>query len=67
MKVAIVGAGIGGLTVAALLEEQGHEVKIFEKNNSIREVSAGIGIGDNVLKNWVIMIFKRALKTLVKI
>ena len=50
MKVAIVGAGIGGLTVAALLEEQGHEVKIFEKNNSISEVSAGIGIGDNVLK-----------------
>ena len=45
MKVAIVGAGIGGLTVAALLEEQGHEVKIFEKNNSISEVSAGIGMG----------------------
>lgn len=50
MKIAIVGAGIGGLTVAALLEEQGHEVKIFEKNNSINEVSAGIGIGDNVLR-----------------
>ena len=31
MKVAIVGAGIGGLTVAALLEEQGHEVKISRR------------------------------------
>lgn len=50
MKIAIVGAGIGGLTAAALLEEQGHQVKVFEKNTSINELSAGIGIGDNVLK-----------------
>ena len=27
MKVAVIGAGIGGLTVAALLQEQGHDVK----------------------------------------
>ncbi len=50
MKIAIVGAGIGGLTAAALLEEHGHEVKVFEKKASLSEVSAGIGIGDNVLK-----------------
>ena len=45
MKIAIVGAGIGGLTTAALLIEQGHDVKVFEKNNEVAEIGAGIGIG----------------------
>lgn len=49
MKLAIVGAGIGGLTAAALLKEQGHEIKVFEKNSEIAEVGAGIGIGGNVI------------------
>ncbi|MBI5973323.1 FAD-dependent monooxygenase [Staphylococcus caledonicus] len=50
MKIAIIGAGIGGLTAGALLQEQGHNVTIFEKKTNISEISAGIGIGDNVLK-----------------
>ncbi|PTH19376.1 FAD-dependent monooxygenase [Staphylococcus auricularis] len=50
MKIAIVGAGIGGLTAAALLHEQGHEVKVFEKNPQIKAIGAGIGIGNNVLE-----------------
>lgn len=49
MKIAVVGAGIGGLTVAALLQEHGHEVKVFEKNQELSEVGAGIGIGGNVI------------------
>ncbi|RCW73139.1 phytoene desaturase family protein [Saliterribacillus persicus] len=32
MKIGIVGAGIGGLTSALLLERQGHAVTIYEKN-----------------------------------
>ena len=51
MKIAIIGAGIGGLTAAALLQEQGPTIKVFEKNESVKEIGAGIGIGDNVLKN----------------
>ncbi|WP_426704338.1 FAD-dependent monooxygenase [Staphylococcus shinii] len=49
MKIAIVGAGIGGLTAAALLKEQGHEIKVFEKNRELAEAGAGIGIGGNVI------------------
>ncbi|AVQ33685.1 hypothetical protein C7J88_05700 [Staphylococcus muscae] len=50
MKIGIVGAGIGGLTLAALLREQKHEVHIFDQQDAIREVGAGIGIGDNVIE-----------------
>ena len=50
MKIGIVGAGIGGLTVAALLQEQGHEIQVFEKKARIEDIGAGIGIGDNVIK-----------------
>ena len=49
MKIAIIGAGIGGLTAGALLEK-GHDVSIFERQSNISEVGAGIGIGDNVIK-----------------
>ena len=32
MKAVIIGAGFGGLSAAALLARQGHEVSVFEKN-----------------------------------
>ncbi|SUM34535.1 Salicylate hydroxylase [Staphylococcus gallinarum] len=51
MKIGIVGAGIGGLTTAALLIEQGHDVKVFEQKQDITEIGAGIGIGAMSLKS----------------
>lgn len=35
MKVAIIGAGIGGLATAGLLAAKGHEVHVFEKNERV--------------------------------
>lgn len=50
MKIGIVGAGIGGLTAAIMLRAQGHDISIYEKQDTISEVGAGIGIGDNVIQ-----------------
>ncbi|MDT3995837.1 FAD-dependent monooxygenase, partial [Mammaliicoccus fleurettii] len=50
MKIAVIGAGIGGLTAAGLLCQTGHDVSVYEKRNSLDQVGAGLGIGSNVLK-----------------
>lgn len=34
MKISIIGAGLGGLSVACLLAAQDHEVSVFEKNSN---------------------------------
>lgn len=34
-KIAVIGAGLGGLAVSLLLNKQGHDVKIFEKNEAV--------------------------------
>lgn len=47
MKVAIVGAGIGGLTAALALLRVGCEVAIFEQANELAEVGAGLQISPN--------------------
>ena len=35
MKIAILGAGVSGLTAAKLLSDKGHEVTVFEKNHTV--------------------------------
>ncbi|PTI89577.1 FAD-dependent monooxygenase [Mammaliicoccus vitulinus] len=50
MKIAVIGAGIGGLTAAGLLCQTGHDVYVYEKRNNLDQVGAGLGIGSNVLK-----------------
>lgn len=47
MRIAIAGAGIGGLTLAALLHKQGHEVELVEKAREFGDVGAGIQISPN--------------------
>jgi 2-polyprenyl-6-methoxyphenol hydroxylase-like FAD-dependent oxidoreductase len=42
MKIAIVGAGVSGLTIAYLLGSQGHEVTVFEQAPKCEPVGAGI-------------------------
>ena len=48
--VAIVGAGIGGLTLAASLARQSMSVQVFEQDAELREIGAGIAIGGNATR-----------------
>ncbi|KAF9347989.1 hypothetical protein BGX26_000557 [Mortierella sp. AD094] len=48
-RVLIVGAGIGGLTLAGLLEKAGIEYKIFERSKTIKPLGSALSIGSNVM------------------
>lgn len=47
MKVAIAGAGIGGLTCALALQRDGHQVTVYESAPEITPVGAGIWLAPN--------------------
>lgn len=43
-KIAVAGAGIGGLTVAALLADKGHQVSVFDQFDQPQPVGSGLVI-----------------------
>ncbi|MEC4590062.1 FAD-dependent monooxygenase [Nitrospirillum amazonense] len=47
MRIAIVGAGIGGLTAGLALLRRGFDVTIYEQAEELREVGAGLQISAN--------------------
>jgi len=48
--IAIVGAGIGGLTAALCFRHLGYAVDVFEQSPELKEVGAGIQISPNALR-----------------
>lgn len=48
--VSIIGAGIGGLTIALTLKQKGLNVHIFESSAEIKPVGAGIIIANNAMQ-----------------
>ncbi len=50
LKIIIVGAGIGGLTAAAILLRRGFAVEIYEQASVLSEVGAGIQCSANAVK-----------------
>jgi 2-polyprenyl-6-methoxyphenol hydroxylase-like FAD-dependent oxidoreductase len=49
MKILVVGGGIGGLALAAVLRRDGHEVEAFERATALEEVGAGLSMAPNAL------------------
>lgn len=49
-KFAIIGAGIGGLAAAIMLEKLGFQVEVYEAGDSVRGIGAGIGLASNAIK-----------------
>ena len=50
IRVAVIGAGIGGLAAACALRSQGIEVAVYERAPELGEVGAGLQLGPNAVK-----------------
>lgn len=49
-QIAVIGAGIGGLTAAIALCDSGFQVTIYEQSSTLTEIGAGIGVPPNACK-----------------
>src|SRR6185437_15276051 len=49
-RIAVIGAGLGGTTAAALLERSGYDVALYEQASAFSRLGAGIHVGPNVMK-----------------
>jgi salicylate hydroxylase len=50
-KVAIIGAGLGGLATAIALKSQGIDVQVYEKAQEFRPAGTGLGLAPNGLNS----------------
>lgn len=50
IKIAVIGAGLGGMTVAGLLQRHGFAVTVYEQAPAFSRIGAGIHLSANVMK-----------------
>ena len=63
MRITIIGAGIGGLTLGIALQQKGFQVDIYEKSKSFQKIGAGIILGNNAMQVYNQLRITSALKT----
>jgi 6-hydroxynicotinate 3-monooxygenase len=49
-RIAVIGAGLGGATAAALLQREGFQVRVYEQARLFERIGAGIHVSANVMK-----------------
>ena len=49
-QIAVIGAGLGGAAAAALLQQAGFQVDVFEQAPAFSRIGAGIHMGPNVMR-----------------
>ena len=49
-RIAIIGAGLGGIPAAAMLQARGQNVTIYEQAPAFARLGAGINLGANIMK-----------------
>ncbi len=63
MKIAIIGAGIGGLTLALALREQGIDAQLYEQTDELREVGAAVALSANATRFYERMGLRAAFES----
>jgi salicylate hydroxylase len=61
LKVAVIGAGIGGLAAAGALQRRGMDVDVYETAPALGEVGAGLQLGPNAVKVLTALGFRDVL------
>jgi 2-polyprenyl-6-methoxyphenol hydroxylase-like FAD-dependent oxidoreductase len=50
LRIAVIGAGIGGLTAALSLQQAGFEVDVYEQASALTHIGGGINMGPNAAR-----------------
>ena len=66
-EVAIIGAGLGGLTAAAAMQARGFKVQVYEQAEELGEIGAGITIPPNATRVFKYFGLEQALENISNI